>query len=167
MKTNTKLLENTTRWRKTKRGLITNLYHKMKSRHHVGFLLSELHDFAVDSKFDRLFKEWEKSNFNKQLKPSIDRINSKNNYELWNIQWLTWAENRYKQTMERRTRKGAVLQMVAGKAISYHKSQREAVKKTGLSQSGISMCLNGKRKTCGGYEWSYESNIHENPELLK
>lgn len=156
-----KSLESTIRYRKTKKGLVTNLFHKMKSRNTVDFRLSDLQEFSKCNKFDRLFKEWEKSGYNKQLKPSIDRISNKIGYNLSNIQWLTWAENRYKQIMERRSRKGAVVQVLAGKKVKCYKSQREAVIQTGLSQSGISMCLNGKRETCGGYSW-----IYENPELL-
>lgn len=156
----------TKKYRRTRKGLVTNLYHKMKYRNTVEFSLSYLQLFADCAKFNRLFIEWEKSNYNKQLKPSIDRINNKDCYSTSNIQWLTWAENRYKQTMERRSRNGAVIQMLANKPFKYYKSQREAIMKTGLNQSGISMCLTGKRSTCGGYGWSYMSNIHENPEML-
>ena len=81
-----------------------------------------------------------------------------------NIPILTWAENRYKQTMERRSRKGPVVQMLGNKIIKTYKSQRDAVLKTGLSQGDMSMAMNGKRNYCGGYKWRY---IHENPELLK
>jgi hypothetical protein len=158
----------TEKYRRTKKGMVTNLYHKMKGRNTVSFQLKDLHEFASCPKFDRLFNEWEKRKYHKQLKPSIDRISNKIGYTLENIQWLTWAENRYKQSMERRSRNGAVIQMLAGKPFKYYKSQREAVKKTGLNQSGISNCLTGKRKTCGGYEWKYKviGNIHENKDLV-
>jgi hypothetical protein len=63
--------------------------------------------------------------------------------------------------MERRCRKGAVLQMQGVKIIQKFKSQRQAVIDTGISQSNMSSCLNGKRQTAGGYNW-----IYENPELL-
>jgi hypothetical protein len=76
---------------------------------------------------------------------------------------MTWAENRYKQTMERRSRMGAVAQLMGDKIIMTYPSQRIAVKKTGLSQSNMSAALNGRRKYCGGYKWKY---IYENPELL-
>lgn len=161
---NIKLLENTSRWRKTKRGLVTNLFHKMKSRNKVDFDLSYLHEFANSSKFDRIYKEWVESNYCKQLKPSIDRIDNKKGYLKDNIQWLTWAENRYKQTMERRHRSPKVAQLVNNKIIKIYKSQKDAVNKTGLSQGNLSEALRGKRKLCGGYQWIY---IHDNPELTK
>lgn len=158
---NTRLLENTARYRKTKKGLVTNLYQKLKVRNIVEFDLQFLQEFAVSKKFDRLFLEWVKSGYQKQFKPSIDRISNKKGYLKDNIQWLTWAENRYKQTMERRSRKGIVHQMIGNKIIATFKSQREAVIKTGLSQGDMSMVLNGKRQTCGGYKF-----IYSNPELL-
>jgi hypothetical protein len=133
----------------------------MKGRNVVDFDLEWLHDFAKCSKFDRLYDEWVKSGYIKEFKPSIDRISNKKGYWFDNVQWLTWSENRYKQTMERRCRKGAVLQMQGVKIIQKFKSQRQAVIDTGISQSNMSSCLNGKRQTAGGYNW-----IYENPELL-
>ena len=64
--------------------------------------------------------------------------------------------------MERRCRKGPVFQMQVNKLIKKHKSQRQAVIDTGISQGNISSCLRGVRATAGGYNWTYE-----NPELLK
>lgn len=133
----------------------------MKARHPVTFTMSDLHAFADCKVFDRLFSEWERSGYNKQRKPSIDRISNKRGYDLDNIHWMTWAENRYKQTMERRVRGLPVLQLSAGKVVARFPSQREAVRATGLSQSNMSSALNGHRKLCGGYEWRFE-----NPHLL-
>ena len=162
-KTASRLLENTARWRKTKRGLLTNLYHKMRERHTVWFDRISLYEFADCKKFNRLFKEWENAGYDKQLKPSIDRISNKKEYTIDNIQWLTWAENRYKQTMERRSRKGKVAQILGDKTVKVFASQREAVRETGLSQSQMSKVLNNKGITCGGYKWKY---IFDNPELI-
>ena len=155
-KTEERLLENTRRWRKTKRGLVTNLYHKLKGRNKVDFDLYYLHGFSDCRKFNRLYQEWVKSNYNKQFKPSIDRISNKTHYTKRNIQWLTWAENRYKQTMERRSRKGKVAKMMGDKVVKVYPSQRQAVIETGLSQGNMSEALNGKRELCGGYKWKYE-----------
>jgi hypothetical protein len=162
MKTPIILLQNTQRYRHTPKGLITNLYNKLKERNKVDFTREFLQEFSQCKKFERLYSEWVKSNYNKQFKPSIDRISNKVHYTKNNIQWLTWSENRYKQNMERRSRKGVVYQMIGDKIINKFKSQREAVIKTGISQGNMSEVLNGKRKTCGGYKF-----IFENPELIK
>lgn len=156
-------MKNTQKFRKTKKGILTNIYHHQRRRSRVDYSLKRLHDkFLNDRKFNRLYKEWVKKNFNKQFKPSIDRISCKKHYFIENIHCLTWAENRFKQTMERRCRKGKVYQMIGQKIIKIYKSQRDAVRKTGLSQSQMSKVLNKKGFTCGGYIWEYEQ-----PELVE
>lgn len=154
-------LTTTARFRRTKRGLVTNLYHKLKSRNEVAFSLEYLHEFSNCKKFDRLFSEWQRSGYNKNDKPSIDRISNKKGYLMDNIQWLSWAENRHKQTMERRSRKGHVIQIKDGIVIATFKSQREAVKRTGIPQGNMSAVLNGRRSHCHGFKF-----IYEHPHLL-
>ena len=161
------------KYRRTKKGILTNIYSKQKTRKGVNYSLKELHAmFLNNKKFDRLYKEWIKSNYNIQFKPTIDRINPKLGYTQDNIHCLTWAENRYKQRMEMKfTRARKVCQMMGNKIIKTFSSQRIAVKETGLSQGNMSMCLTGKRKTTGGYGWKYFDtievigNIHDK-ELL-
>ena len=164
MKTPLKLLKNTQDYRKTPKGILTNSYGKQRDRRNVKYTLNQLHSkFLNDRRFLRLVDEWVKSGFNKQLKPTIDRINCMKDYTLNNIQILTWAENRYKQRFElKRIRARDVYMLLDNKIIQIFKSVSNAVRITGLSQSNISSCLNGRRRTCGGYEWSYE-----NPELLE
>lgn len=167
-----KLLENTRRFRATPKGVLTNMYHKMKSRREVEFTLSDFHDrFLGDKKFLRLHSEWVGSGMSKMLKPSLDRINSKHGYSAKNTHMITWAENRHKQTMERRSRKGTVIQYLNGVEVGRFKSQRLASIKTGISQGNISSLMNGKRPHAEGFVFKFESevigNIHQNPELLE
>ena len=159
-----KLLENTRRYRKTPKGVLTNMYQHIKARHKTDFTLLEFHQFLNDKKFKRLFKEWEKSGYKKQLKPSLDRIDCKKNYSKDNIQMMTWAENRFKQSVYdgKRGRKPAVLQLLGNKVVRRFTSQRDVVKKLGIHQGNISQVLNGKRNYVNGYKF-----IYENPELLK
>jgi hypothetical protein len=126
--------------------------------------LPELHKrFLNDKKYLRIFKEWEKSNYQTQLKPSIDRIDCKKHYTMNNIHIMTWAENRYKQRFEfKRIRARKVYQIMGNATINIYRSVSHVVKETGLHQGNISSCLHGKRKHCGGYKWQYE-----NPELIK
>jgi hypothetical protein len=140
------------------------MYDHMRKRHQVEFSLIEFHiRFLEDKKFRRLHNEWGKAKYPKQLKPSLDRINSKHPYTLQNTQMLTWAENRFKQsaTDGKRGRKPAVLMLLNGKTIRRFTSQRHAIKELGISQGNLSTVLNGRRKHTAGYEFTYE-----NPDLL-
>ena len=50
-----------------------------------------------------------------------------------------------------------VLQMdKTNKIIAEFSSTMEVKRQLGISQSHISMCCNGKRKTAGGYKWQYK-----------
>ena len=151
------------KYRQTPKGVLTNMYDHMRKRHYVDFSLAEFHKrFLDDARFKRLFAEWVNSAFSKLKKPSLDRINCKKPYTVANTHMLTWAENRYKQIMERRARKPRVLQIKDGVIVAIYKSQREAVRKIGANQGLMSMVLTGKRnKTCGFY-FQYET-----PELLE
>lgn len=161
-------MNSTQKFRKTKKGILTNSYSKQKSRKKVLYTLKELHDkFLNDPKFDRLFKEWVKSNYNKNFIPTIDRINCKKDYTIDNIHCLSWSENRYKQRMETNIfRAREIVCLKDGVLINTFKSVSDAVRRTGIVQGNISSCLTGKRKSCGGFNWLYK-DTYENPEILK
>ena len=166
-------MNSTQKFRKTKKGILTNSYSKQKKRKKVDYSLKELHDaFLNDKRFNRLFNEWVKSNYNKDLKPTIDRINCKRGYYFGNIQCLTWAENRYKQRMETNIfRAKKIISIKDGVVVGVFKSVSDAVRETKIMQGNISSCLTGKRKSCGGYVWRYYNNeiignIYQSPELL-
>lgn len=168
MNTKKQILE---KYRKTPKGVLTNMYNHQKYRNkkngfgEIGYSLKWFQDkFIDDPIYTRLFKEWAESNYSKAKKPTIDRINNKKGYEKNNIHLLPWCENRFKQSMERRSRKGCVIQKLNGNIVKIWKSQREAYKTLNIQQSMLSMALTGKCKTAYGFEWEY---IHENPELLE
>lgn len=164
-------MNGTEKYRKTPKGVLTNLHNKMKERSikrgmdMPDFTLIEFHSkYLNDTKFNRLFVEWELSGYQKNKKPSVDRINNKLPYTLRNINFMTWGDNRFKQSMERRVRgKYNSLMKKDGVLINVFKSVRDAVRKTGLNQSGISCCLVKKYKHTGGFEFEYDliGNIHQ------
>jgi len=150
------LLKNTQKYRETPKGVLTNMYSKMKSRREVEFTLQEFQGrFLDDKKFKRLHKEWLDSGKDKMKKPSLDRISNKKGYTVSNTHMLTWAENRHKQVMERRSRKGNVIQYLKGVGISKVKKQKEAVKRTGISQGNMSEHMNGKRPHVEGFTFKF------------
>lgn len=157
------IMTSTQKFRRTKKGVLTNCYSKQKIRKGVSYTLKELHElFLNDNRFNRLFNEWVKSNYSKDFIPTIDRINCKKSYSLDNIHCLSWKENRYKQRMESNIfRAKEIICLKDGIIVNTYKSVSEAVRSTGIMQGNISSCLTGKRKSCGGYNWIYK-NIYEN-----
>lgn len=168
MKSQENILNNTRNYRKTKKGVLTNIYNHCKSRRTVNFTLKEFQNkYIDDKKFVELYNTWVKHNYERLYKPTVDRINCLKDYSFANIHWLSWEENRYKQRMEfKRIRARKIFQVKNGKIIKEYKSQTEVLKQNKISQGNLSSCLNGKRKYCNGYEWHY-ADIYDNPELLK
>lgn len=81
-----------------------------------------------------------------------------------NLEWCTqkynnyYGENRPVQNLV----KGAIANRKAvkqidknGLVINIYVSAREAARKTGLNQSNITKCCNGKCKSVGGYIWAF------------
>jgi len=161
------ILKNTSTYRKTLRGMLVNIYHHMKYRQKsLLFNTEQFYEWSLSqSNLGRLYDKWVTSGFKAKFKPTVDRINCVKPYELSNMHFMTWEENRYKQRMElKRVRARTVYQIckTSNKIVNVYKSVSEAVKFTGFAQGNISTCLSGKRKTCCGYIWSYQ-----NPELLE
>lgn len=51
-----------------------------------------------------------------------------------------------------------VIKKYKGKIICSYNSLIEAAIKNNVDQSSLSLCLNGKTKTCGGFEWEALTN---------
>lgn len=97
----------TEKYEKTKKGFLVRKYRNMKSRvlgiqklkahlYKGKELLpkQEFYDWAFDSpEFHKLFKEWEISNYDRKLCPTVNRINPAEGYYLENMEWLTHSEN--------------------------------------------------------------------------
>lgn len=97
----------TLKYERTKRGKLMRIYRNMLSRvtgvqaakYHLyqGKALLEKHDFyewAIDqTDFHRLYDAWVGSGYDRKLAPSVDRIDSSQGYETWNMEWVTHSEN--------------------------------------------------------------------------
>lgn len=162
-------------YQKTKKGLVSKIYAKQrtasKMRNHLmpDYNLIDLRKWVFSQpNFGKLYDNWVKSNYNKWLVPSYDRLKDCNPYTLNNLRLVTWQKNRDKQA--KYIRKGilkhngllngghkAVLQLdLKGKFIEEYISQSEAKRKTGIHQSNIHKVCNGLRKTAGKYIWKYK-----------
>lgn len=107
---------NTKKYEKTKNGFLMRLYRNMQSRidgvqkqkFHLyeGKTLIEREVFYNWAKnnatFHSLFDAYEKSNYDRKLAPSVDRINSKFGYDLSNMEFITHSENSRRGAMSKK-----------------------------------------------------------------
>jgi len=108
-------------------------------------------------KFLRLFDQWAMSGYQKNLIPSIDKINPLGNYCFNNIQIMTWAENNKKGRKERNITQGKrIIQLKSnGEVVKKFISITDAYKETGIDFRQISSVLCGRAKTAHGYKFEY------------
>jgi hypothetical protein len=107
------------KYEKTKKGFLVRAYRNMKSRvegvqHSKAHLykgkeILEKHTFyewaLSNESFNKLFKEWEDSNYCRKLTPSVDRIDSSKGYTLDNMQYITHSENSRRGNISRYSKK--------------------------------------------------------------
>ena len=94
-------------YEKTRKGFLMRVYRNMKSRiqgiqkkkrhlYEGKFLLSKKKFYLwaeYHPTFLFFFEQYKKSNFQRKLAPSVDRINSNKGYLLSNMEWVTHSEN--------------------------------------------------------------------------
>ncbi len=160
-------LESVSKYKKSPKGVLTVLYSKMKERTRLkglpkmDFTLEEFHQmFLYNEYFLHLHNNWRTSNYQRDNKPSIDRINPDKGYTKDNIQMMTWKENRLKGDKENAARITTSLEMydLEGNKIKEFDSIKEAVEVTGLNQGLIVMCCQGKRNHTGGFVFKYRGD---------
>lgn len=107
-------------------------------------------------------------------KPLVNHIdnNPKNNH-IDNLEWCTQTENmqhavrmgRHKSPFKGKygaanCRARAIKQFtLSGDLVAAYDSMCLAKCATGIDNSAISMCCSGRRKTAGGYKWSYAESL--------
>ena len=109
--------------------------------------------YLNDEKYNFLYKQWVLSNYDKNMKPSFDRIDNKKCYSFDNLQIMTWRENNAKG---RRECMKAVRQYdLSGNYIKTYGSIIEASKEYNINKSNISACCKNKLHKTGGHIWKY------------
>ena len=118
--------------------------------------------------------------------PVVNHKNfNKSDNHVANLEWVTYSENSKHsftgnhrgKTIKDWVKKVQFLGAEASKTkvaqydlqnnlLNVYNSQREASEKTGTCRSSITQCVNGKRKTAGGYKWKYylEGSTTKNEE---
>lgn len=98
----------TKKYERTKKGFLMRKHHHMRGRVNgehwyqcvhlwagKGVLdRDEFYNWALsDIKFHELFEAWEKSGYERNLCPSVDRIDSSKGYIIGNMEWVTFLVN--------------------------------------------------------------------------
>ena len=141
--------------------LVGTIYANQKStskqRNHSSpsYTQKELYDWITfQPNFYELWSFWIGSNYQSNLKPSVDRIDETKGYSLNNIVLTTWAKNRAKTRLLDKCKPVASFHK-DGSLIETYVSLAEASKNVGRCKSDIMKAANGQRKTCAGHMWKW------------
>lgn len=156
-------------YRRTKKGLIRNIFLNQKGRSKrdktkkLSYTFEELFSKLIyNDFFIKLYDNWKISGYNKDLTPSLDRIDDYKGYSFDNIQLMTWKENEYKGNLYRKIglnnkKSKAIIQYsIDGKYIAEYFSIAHASRMLNVSRKGISNCCNNKTKTSARFKWKFK-----------
>ena len=131
-------------YKKTKKGMTCLMYCGQRSTSRTlglqmpKYSLSDFRKWCYgQTNFDRLYNNWSKNGYKRDLKPSADRLNTKKGYSFNNIRLITFRENymigrdiacrksKSKQFIEKMRKSLTGRNMLKGKwAIHYKKCKR-------------------------------------------
>lgn len=127
-------------------------------------------EFLIFNGFNEKYQYYLDNNKNKDLAPSVDRINSNISYIEENIQLLTWKENYLKgcrEDIKTKDSKNKVIHYIDNKCIIYN-SIVEASKELNLSRKHIySSCIYSLMYYSNGIFRYYKPNKDKVKELSK
>jgi len=137
-----------------------------KARKHPqpAYSKNELEDWAYLNGYSQLHAAWVLSNYQKDLCPSVDRLDPTIGYSLTNIRIVTWKDNNDKAYSDRKhclhiTKQNRKVRQCSldGKEIAVFGSIANAARSTGITRININDVCRGKShcKTAGGYVWQY------------
>jgi len=122
------------------------------------YINGERKKFLVHTLIAKVFLK----NDNPIEKTEVNHIDEcKSNNCAWNLEFVTRKENVNYGTHNKRMSKSLTNHNKISKKVLcvetgvIYPSANEVFRQLGLYTSSISLCCNGKQKTCGGYHWRY------------
>lgn len=96
---------------------------------------------------------------NPENKETVNHIDEdKTNNHIYNLEWMSRGDNiRYsaRNKVKKNVGKGRSKKVLCIETGQSYDSMTEAARQTGIAQSNISQCCNGKNKTAGGFHWCF------------
>lgn len=160
-------------FRRTISGVISTIYEgqcshsKTRGHSRPTYTKEWLKNFIVNNKdFYNMYNKWVDSEYLRELKPSIDRLDDFKGYSEDNIRLVTWGENDRKGHNDcimsigtRGKRNKAVVKFsMDGKYICEYKSISEASRKTNAKRSAICRTCKGINRVAGNFKWKYKED---------
>lgn len=162
----------TTLYHRTLKGWLTKTYSRQRksciARNHPlpTYSKEELGIWVKkQTNYESLFEDWKNSGYEKDLIPSVDRLDDYKSYSFGNIRLTTWEVNVDKAHSDRvngiNNKYNKAIHQIdinTGKTINTFFSATEASRQIGYPQSNISRAAVGfnKGKFAYGYKWKYK-----------
>ena len=158
----------TLRYKRTKIGLIKEIYDSQKSNSKQGgmnqptYPQQELIDWAFSQKcFHEIYDKWKSSNYEHRLRPSCDRIDNSVSYTLDNLRIITLGDNLQqvhedqKSGIDNRMNKPIAEIDDNGYILKMYHSTRFAERELGFGNDSIGKVCRGERKQIYGRRFMY------------
>lgn len=108
---------------------------------------------AKDRTYKKLFKQWEESDFDIRMTPTLDRVNAKKGYIAGNLQFLTYTDNVVKGNKEYDKRpyeaRRQAITMTKGRMTKKFKSMTDVAAFFSVHPSTITRNMSNKQEIDG------------------
>ena len=162
-------------YRGTLKDWSTNRYVKMKRNSLIrkmplpSFTKEEFRKWALENGIKDLLDNWKKSNFDKWIAPSVNRLDDYKSYTFDNMELITWRDNLKKWHSSKKIKDNTFIAEISrrllskkvvklstdGEILETYPSAWEAGRQNNANQSSISKVCRGLKKHHRGYKWSF------------
>lgn len=159
-------------FKRTKKGLTARIYYHQKEHSKrrgmppPEYSLNEFREWIFNIElFHSLYIDWVNSSFDRELVPSVDRLDDYDVYKFENMQVMKFSDNRLKGMNDikrgnNRKNMRSILQFDRdNNLIKEHYSLNQAERETNVAVGNIYKCCNNIYSHAGGYIWKYKGVV--------